>query len=566
MIQSIYRSLLGVWLAIAILYPLPLTRAAPPDWSENRSVPADGLPNPYGLSPSEYERSVHDGRLHALLYPVTVTGALVPEKALENLFERQSNPLRAFIYSLFKDISGFESLDDAFAWLGMHEYPSETDTGVYAVPYPGGVRPAFRMGITPMTRDGTDGITISCAECHAGNLFGKKVLGLTNRFPRANRAFLEAQRVLDRLSPSLYQAFTGASAGETRMYQELRSSLSRVGARRPQVLGLDTSLAQTALSLARRSQDPYATPDPKLEKKPREEPLAHFASDSKPLVWWNVKYKNRYLADGSLVAGNPIHTNFLWNELGRGTDLRQLEDWLADNTQVIQDLTTAVFSSQAPRFTDFFPAETLPLDRAKRGEQSFNQLCSRCHGVYQKAWSQPHALILSPTAALETLQVIYPERTKVVDVGTDPGRRKAMTSLERGLNPLAISQREGMLIRTQEGYVPPPLVGIWARWPYFHNNSAPSLCAVLTRGEDRPMTYLAGEALDPARDFDRECNGYPLGDQAPKHWQDNKDAHYDARREGLSNRGHDERIFIKDGKELLTREQKLDLILFLQTL
>jgi hypothetical protein len=147
----------------------------------------------------------------------------------------------------------------------------------------------------------------------------------------------------------------------------------------------------------------------------------------------------------------------------------------------------------------------------------------------------------------------------VVDVGTDPGRRLGMAPLER-LNDLAISKKIGVVIQRQDGYVPPPLVGIWARWPYFHNNSVPSLCAVLTRHEMRPEKYSAVEADDPARDFDSECNGYPRQPISKVR------SVFDTSRLGMRNTGHDEGIFLKNGKELLTRENKEDLIRFLQTL
>lgn len=229
---------------------------------------------------------------------------------------------------------------------------------------------------------------------------------------------------------------------------------------------------------------------------------------------------------------------------------------------MIRELTTAVFSSEAPRFTDFFPAARLPLQQAKNGEKVFLAHCAQCHGTYEKAWNQVSAAkfsALSPSELLETTRVAYPEQTRAVDVGTDPGRYLGMRSLERALNPLEISQKNGIVIRAQKGYVPPPLVGIWARWPYFHNNSAPSLCAVLTRHQDRPQTYYAGEAKDPNQDFDSDCNGYPT--QRPG-WSN----FYDTMREGLSNSGHDEGIFLRDGVELISREEKADLIVFLQTL
>jgi hypothetical protein len=161
--------------------------------------------------------------------------------------------------------------------------------------------------------------------------------------------------------------------------------------------------------------------------------------------------------------------------------------------------------------------------------------------------------------------VRYHEDTPVVDVGTDSWRNLGMVSLLQ-LNDLAISKKSGTVIELQQGYVPPPLVGIWARFPYFHNNSAPSLCAVLTRASERPVTYYGGEQDDPARDFDRECNGYPSGDKVPAAWLRDRDSLYDTTRDGLGNQGHDEGVFLQNGSELFTPEQKHDIIAFLQTL
>jgi len=109
-------------------------------------------------------------------------------------------------------------------------------------------------------------------------------------------------------------------------------------------------------------------------------------------------------------------------------------------------------------------------------------------------------------------------------------------------------------------------VGIWARWPYFHNNSAPNLCAVLTAGKDRPLTYWAGEAQNPETDYDPECGGYPVGSKTPEAWKKDQSKFYDTRREGLSRMGHDEKIFIKEGQEVMTPQEKKELIEFLKTL
>jgi len=354
--------------------------------------------------------------------------------------------------------------------------------------------------------------------------------------------------------------------GESRQYRETHQALAAVGTKQPAALGLDTSLAQVTLSLNHRNPDAEGSRNPRFEKNPRADVLDTYIADSKPAVWWNLKYKTRWLSDGSIVSGNPIFTNFIWNEIGRGVDLPALERWLESDADTVRELTAAVFATEAPRITDFFPAARFELAQVRRGQRIYQESCARCHGVHEKAWDHPGSEHLEAADLLATTRVRYFEQTPVKDVGTDPQRAHGMQSLAEKLNPLRISQVNGILIEPQRGYVPPPLVGIWARWPYLHNNSVPSLCALLTRAQDRPRQYHAGEARDPARDFDLDCNGYPQGDAVPEEWKSKKERLFDASRPGLRNSGHDEGIFLDEGQELLTREQKRDLIRFLQTL
>jgi mono/diheme cytochrome c family protein len=544
-------------LGLALVGALAILAHADPDWSRNAPLPDGGRANPYELDPGPWSQSVRAGRLHALSYPVDVTALLLPYRPVASVLNGDSkNLLRRIVERAIGDISGFHSFDDVEHWLGMNEYPRQDGE----IPFPGGVRPDHRMGFTLMATARGEAFTISCAECHSANLFGRKVLGMTNRFPRANEFFVRGLQVIPYISKTTFALASGASRAEAQMYADARYATQFIQARKPVQLGLDTSLAQVALSLDLRALDGWATRVP--NGSTRQSPIADQVADSKPAVWWNVKYKNRWLSDGSVVSGNPILTNFLWNEIGRGTDLHDLDGWFARNPEVIRDLTEAVFATEPPQWTDFFPAEQISEREARQGQKLFTIHCSHCHGQYDKAWDLPEAAAWPAAQRIQTIAVHYPKSTPVVDVGTDPGRYLGMTSLAQ-LNALEISRRQGIVIEPQHGYVPPPLVGIWARWPYFHNNSAPSLCAVLTRTERRPVTYWARPAIHRDVDFDARCNGYPAAassDSPDGNWL------YDTRREGLSNRGHDEGIFLRNGQEIFSPEDKMALIAFLQTL
>jgi mono/diheme cytochrome c family protein len=554
--------------AVMVMCCFRLLGQAQPSWAENEAIPSQGRSNPLGFSTDELQEVANEGRRHALNYPVTVTGELLPLEPALRFFKPETNrmPLLSFLETVFKRTLRLNSFDDLENLVGLVEYPEAEGSGPYYVPLPDGKKPWFRMGTSVLGTPQGQGITFSCAACHAGNLFGKKVIGLTNRFPRANEFFLNGKMASHVITPQMFRWATQSSPQDTQMFAQLRENSRYVDGRMPLVRGLDTSLAHVALSLSRRSDDGAASKTPVSARQPRDSLLRDQPADSKPAVWWNVKYKNKWLLDGSVVAGNPIFTNILWNELGRGTDLAELSRWLDDNSNIVNALTAVVFSAQAPEFLDFFPQEHFELAAVQEGQRLFSANCSFCHGNYVKGFQRSDTTGLSQRELLKTIRVEYHTNTPVVDVGTDPLRAEGMRALATPLNALDISRRNGIVVKVQRGYVPPPLVGIWARWPYMHNNSVPSLCAVLTPAQQRPVAWDVGEARSADVDFDRVCNGYPLGEKAPAQWRNNRWGHFDTRRRGLGNQGHDEGILTTGGKEKFTPAQKRALIQFLQTL
>jgi mono/diheme cytochrome c family protein len=550
-----------------LLFTLFSFSAMAQNWERDFEVLAPRT-NIYQLEAKSFELQVNEGRKAALFYPVTISDLLIPYQPVKTFFESDANdPVRKILFDMVRVVSPFKSMKDVFNWLGVHEFPnSPQDENPNPIPDLSASEKELPMGATLIHTENGEAMTFGCAACHASDLFGVKVLGLTNRFPRANEFFRQGKAYAPYVNSFLFKNLLKTTEGERLMMLNAKASTKWVGAKKPSVLGLDTSLAQVALSLAKREQDPYATRTAHSARSTRPNKLETMVADSKPAVWWNVKYKNRWLSDGSIVAGNPVHTNFIWNEIGRGTDLKKLEAWMQNNNHQIEALTTAVFATMPPRYEKFFGLESLDIEKAKRGQKHFVQSCQKCHGVYEKGWDRPEASKLSAVHLVQNFKVTYHKKTPVIDVGTDPGRYLGMREFADELNKLQISINIKTLVEPQKGYVPPPLEGIWARWPYFHNNSIPNLCALLTPGSMRPKTYYSGKAIDKSRDFDQECVGYPLGDKTPEVWKKNAEYFYDTQREGLSNSGHDQKIFLRDGQEIYSPEQKLELIEFLKTL
>jgi len=539
------------------------------DWSDQAVIqPGTNRANIFNLEPAKLEEMKLAGYKHAMNYPVTVTGLLIPYKPLLNFFNTDSNnPLKKMVLEMGKMRTGFKNEVELYEWLGLNKFNSDAATGIYKMPLPNGKRDQFYVGAGLIKdKNGVEGLTFSCFTCHSANLFGTTVMGLTNKRPHANKFFHMARGIVPYIPNAVFKVGTKASEAEVAMFNRTKKNLVSVGSTNPQVLGLDTSLPQVALSLALRNEDDYATKSPIFERFPRRNELETYIADSKPLPWWNLKYKTRWLADGAITSGNPIFTNFLWNELGRGSDLKELEEWMKQNRKTIDEVTVAAFATEAPRYTDFFPAASIELNRAKAGEKIFQNRCQKCHGEYQKAWNEPNAGELNTVDVLATTNVIYHDKTPTKDVGTDPQRREGIKFFAEALNNLSVSKYMKTVVEPQDGYVPPPLVGVWSRYPYLHNNSIPNLCALMTKPELRPKTFVQGPAENKQTDFDQDCVGYPVGAKIPKKWLEDKEATFVAGKPGLSNAGH-YKMFLNDkGEEALSSDDKKNLIHFLKTL
>lgn len=505
---------------------------------------------------------VAEGRRWLDTWPVTETGALLPWRLTQAALDPDTEDetlrrLRAGAAPLV----GFDTVPGFFDWLGLP-------------PYPAGIEPAgppdydgrWPMGAGLVETPAGPALTFGCTACHAGRLLGRTVVGLANRQARANAFFDVSRQFLPLLTTDFVLDALDASEAERALARRSAEAAASVGSRRPQAVGLDSAVAHMSLSLARRGDDPWAEPSAARRIRPEETPLATLVADVKARPWWTTKYKTRWTADGS-NRGHPIVINILWNEIGRGTDLRAFGRWLEDNGAIVDAMTAAVLATPAPLWTDFFPAESIDLAAARRGQAEFARRCAACHGTYEKAWDAIDGMHgMGAIERLRTTRIVYHAETPVFDVGTDDQRARAIETFARQVGRLALLERYGIETTPTGGYVPPPLEGIWARYPYLHNGSVPTLCALLTAPEQRPPSFRMGPSEDAATDFDAGCVGYPVGDAMPDDWRAIDDSLVDTRIPGLSNRGHASMIDGTDGNPPLTAEGRADLVMFLKTL
>ncbi|MGH9455308.1 MAG: hypothetical protein ACRD2O_15210, partial [Terriglobia bacterium] len=197
----------------------------------------------------------------------------------------------------------------------------------------------------------------------------------------------------------------------------------------------------------------------------------------------------------------------------------------------------SVIPASFKRVTDFLldlQPPKFPLginqDKAQRGQAIFQQRCANCH-----------AFGGSKIGTITPIQVI----------GTDPHRLDSFTTgLVERFHAVNDPPFKFDAYRKTDGYSNVPLDGIWARGPYLHNGSVPTLWDLLQKVEQRPTVFYRGcNVIDPVK-VGFVCAGP----------EDQKSAFlYDTHIPGNGNQGHSYGIELND-------QQKWDLIEFMKTL
>ena len=246
-------------------------------------------------------------------------------------------------------------------------------------------------------------------------------------------------------------------------------------------------------------------------------------------AWWQLHYKERAFADGSGDARS--HRSMMATLVAFGVTPDQL---MAREEDFI-DVFHYLLSLEPPCFSH------RPLDAARvaRGVTVFDAHCASCHGVH------------SGDAASYPNQVV-----PLGMVGTDPVRAERFTSVEAG--GLNASWFGDPPFEATGGYLAPPLAGVWARAPFFHNGSVPTLAAVLDPSL-RPAVWRRVEV--DGSDYDPEHIGlrYEVVASAPDPSTREGRLVYDTSREGMGNEGH-------DFGAALSQDERTDLLEYLLSL
>ena len=397
------------------------------------------------------------------------------------------------------------------------------------------------IGVSQRKVTGIDRVWLNCSVCHVGTLRdgpgGERqlLLGAPSNNLRLFDfvQFLRAAAHDNRWQPDYVLAKIEEAGGNLNLLERLVYRFFVIGRVRAALLDLNSQLEfldrQAALghNWGPGRVDTF-NPYKKLQlnwdmsRIPDEELTG--AADY-PSIWMQGPRQGMFLHwDGN----NPsVEERNLSASLGAGVtpvtidmgSLQRIRDWL--------------WEFPAPRF----PAERIDQAEAEQGRPIYARYCAACHGA-PKADGGGYDYDQSRFPRLGRVE-------RLSAVATDPGRWRAYTQAFAGEQNMLFAgypkpdqdcrQRlcsaRFQQFRKTDGYANHPLDGIWARSPYLHNGSVPTLRALLDPAKDRPVTFQRGNDV-----YDWDAVGY-VSDQGG-------DAIgggflYDTRAPGNANTGHE---------------------------
>jgi len=386
---------------------------------------------------------------------------------------------------------------------GVKEKPAEYAKafreryGLHEAPYENGELP---MGLRKADYLLGKGIGIDCMTCHGGSIAGKSIVGLGNSSLDIHSLFQE-MAIASNAPPKLPFAFSRARG------------TNEAGAFSVYLLG-------------------YRTPELNLSPVYHDLGLNDDSCEDVPAWWLLKKKKTMYYVGATDARSVRSIMQFMMHPLTAPADFNKAEP-------AFQDALEYLLSIEPPNYP-------YPIDHAKvaEGGKLFSANCSSCHGTYGEKWSYPNKIV--------AIDKIGTDRKRFDNIGAKFGEAYNASWFAK--------EGTGKPVKPTVGYQAPPLDGIWATAPYFHNGSVPTLEGVLN-STTRPKVFTRsfGTSED---DYDKTKIGWKVK-EAPA-IEPSANGHelrkvYDTTQPGRGNGGHT----YGDG---LTAEERAAVIEYLKTL
>jgi mono/diheme cytochrome c family protein len=338
-------------------------------------------------------------------------------------------------------VLGLRAYEDAWKQWGVPEKPADYARafreryGLHPAPYENQGLP---MGLHEAPGVPGRGLTSDCLLCHAGSVAGRTYIGLPN-------TTLDLQ--------SLFQEL--AAAGGFGRWMPLRLSNAR---------GTTEAAAASVYLLKLRDPDLRLNPARIVELTPSRAGIRDDLCEDMP-AWWLLKKKKTMYHTGDTSARSVrAMMPFLLSPLHSGESIKAKEP-------VFADIRAYLLTLEPPRYP-FAIDDAL----ARRGEEIFNRNGARCHGTYGPNGRYPNKVI--------PLDVIGTDPIRASGISSEVGQLYMKSWFAQDKGPCG-EPYHGL---NWGGYQAPPLDGVWATAPYFHNGSVPTVYHVLN-SKERPKVF-----------------------------------------------------------------------------
>lgn len=344
--------------------------------------------------------------------------------------------------------------------------------------------------------NGVEIVVPNCLQCHAQVFDGKLYIGLGNSTldfsgaAQPDKVYVKTLTgVMKLFSPNQYEAATPAMRAFKEVFPYLKT----------EVQGVNPADRLTAVLAAHRNPLTLEWSDTAMLNIPEE------VTPTDVPAWWLLKKKNAMFYNG--FGRGDFGTFLMLSNLLTVKDTMEAKEVSTHFGDVLAYLK----SIEAPKYPYAVDAKL-----AGEGKEIFIVTCSKCHGDYGDESKYPNLLI--PESMVQTDSLLFKtnyQNPQFMDwfnkswyaTGEHPARLEAFN-----------------------GYIAPPLDGVWITAPYLHNGSVPTLEALLD-SKQRP-TYWQRDFKHPQYDYDKVGWQYTVKDSA-----DHKKA-YNTTLPGYGNYGH----------------------------